>query len=161
MLLDIVAYRTVAKQWLCKQQPLLGNERNIHTRNNKTAGLSNPFLSNGSVNTPTTIEVLLETVFSIRSLESGYKEEFSWESAVESKWVVSRELSSARNLTLLFAFMPSMCNFDYYSIVVFLYWDYMFRPNRPSLVVQVVVVKDGWDEFSWQSGCEEKTLRML
>jgi hypothetical protein len=46
-----------------------------------------------------TIGVLLETVFPIRSLQNVYKEEFSWESAVEfrsSKWAVSRELRSAR-----------------------------------------------------------------
>jgi hypothetical protein len=28
----IVAYRPVAKQWLHKQQPLLGNSRNIHAQ---------------------------------------------------------------------------------------------------------------------------------
>jgi hypothetical protein len=36
-----------------------------------------PFLCNGEVNTPAKIGVLLETVFSIRSMHSGYKEEFS------------------------------------------------------------------------------------
>jgi hypothetical protein len=36
-----------------------------------------PFLSNGSINTPTTIGILLETVFSVESVQSGYKEEFS------------------------------------------------------------------------------------
>jgi hypothetical protein len=49
--LNIVAYRLVAKWWLCKQWPLLGNTRNIHTCNNRTTGLCNPILSNGSVNT--------------------------------------------------------------------------------------------------------------
>jgi hypothetical protein len=33
---DNVAYRHVAKRRLCKQQPLLGNARNIHVRNNRT-----------------------------------------------------------------------------------------------------------------------------
>jgi hypothetical protein len=46
----IVAYRPVAKRWLCKLRPLLGNVRNIFARNNRT-GLCNQFLSNGSVNT--------------------------------------------------------------------------------------------------------------
>jgi hypothetical protein len=71
-----VAYTPVNKQRLCKQQPLLGN-----ARNNRTTGLCNPFLSNSSVNMPT-IGILLETVFSIRSVQSSYKEEFSSESAV-------------------------------------------------------------------------------
>jgi hypothetical protein len=30
-----MAYRPVAMWWLCKQQPLLGNARNIHARNNR------------------------------------------------------------------------------------------------------------------------------
>jgi hypothetical protein len=34
-----------------------------------------PFLYNGKVNTPLQQEVLLEMMFSIRSLRSGYKEE--------------------------------------------------------------------------------------
>jgi hypothetical protein len=41
---------------------------------------------------------LLKTVFSIPFVQSSYKEEFSWKSAVafrSSKWVVSRELGSA------------------------------------------------------------------
>jgi hypothetical protein len=33
------------------------------------------FLGNGSVNTPTTIELLLEAVFSLRSVRNGYKED--------------------------------------------------------------------------------------
>jgi hypothetical protein len=47
-----VAYRPVARRWLCKQRPLLGNAHNIHARNIKTRMLCNPFLNNGSVNTP-------------------------------------------------------------------------------------------------------------
>jgi hypothetical protein len=43
---DIVMYRPVAKQWLCKERPLLGN-----ARKNRTTGLRNPFLNNVSVNT--------------------------------------------------------------------------------------------------------------
>jgi hypothetical protein len=94
---NIVAYRPIVKQWLCKQRPLLGNARNIHARNNRTTGLCNPFISTGSLNTPTTIADMLETVFSIRCVHSGYM--VSWESAVEfqtSKWAVSREMGSAR-----------------------------------------------------------------
>jgi hypothetical protein len=40
-----VVYGPVAKQWLWKQQPLLGNAHN------RIMGLCNPFLSNSSVNT--------------------------------------------------------------------------------------------------------------
>jgi hypothetical protein len=32
---DSLAYRPVAKQWLCKQWPLLANARNIHAYNNR------------------------------------------------------------------------------------------------------------------------------
>jgi hypothetical protein len=52
-----------------------------------------------ATDTQTTIEELLGKMCSIRSAQSGYKEEFSWESAVDfprSKWADSRELSSAR-----------------------------------------------------------------
>jgi hypothetical protein len=42
----IVAYEPDAQRWLCKQRPLLSNGR----KNRK--GLHNPFLTNGSVNTP-------------------------------------------------------------------------------------------------------------
>jgi hypothetical protein len=45
-------------------------------------------------------------------------------------------------LTLRFASMPSMGNVDYYSLVVFLYWHNMFRPNRPSSDVQVVLINN-------------------
>jgi hypothetical protein len=46
------------------------------------------------------------------------------------------------DLTLHFAFMPSMCNIGYYSLVIFLYWHYMFWPNQPSSGVQVFVIKE-------------------
>jgi hypothetical protein len=51
-----------------------------------------------ATNTQITVEKLLGTMFSVRSVQSGYKKEFSWESAVEfrsSKWAVSREFGSA------------------------------------------------------------------
>jgi hypothetical protein len=38
--------------------------------------------------------------------------------------------------------MPFMCNVGYYSLVVFRYCHCMFRPNRPSSGVQVVVMKE-------------------
>jgi hypothetical protein len=91
---NIVSCRSIAEQWFCKQRPVLGR-----ARNNRTTGLCNTFLSTGWANTPTIIGILLEMEFSIRSVQSGYKEEFSWESAVEfrsSKWAVSQELVSAR-----------------------------------------------------------------
>jgi hypothetical protein len=94
-----VAYRPFDKHLLYKQLPLLGNVRNIQARNNRMTGLRKTFLSNGSVNTFITIGVLLETVFYVRSVQNGCKQEFSWELAVEfrsSKWEVSRELGSAR-----------------------------------------------------------------
>jgi hypothetical protein len=52
-----------------------------------------------ATDTQATIEELLRTTFSVRSVQSGYKEDFVWESAFEfrsSKWAVSRKLSSAR-----------------------------------------------------------------
>jgi hypothetical protein len=52
-----MAYRPVAKQWICKQLPLLGNTRNLHARNNRRTVFSKwhalrPLLWNGAVNTP-------------------------------------------------------------------------------------------------------------
>jgi hypothetical protein len=97
-LLYTVTYRPVVKQWLCKQRQLLGKARFIHVHNYRTTVLCNPFLSKGTVYTPKTTDVLSEMLFSLRSVQSSYKEEFSWESAVEfrsSKWAVSRELGSA------------------------------------------------------------------
>jgi hypothetical protein len=47
------------------------------------------------VNTPTTIGVLLETVFSIRSVQSGCKKS-SFENWQSSSGVKSQELGSAR-----------------------------------------------------------------
>jgi hypothetical protein len=44
------------------------------------------------------------------------------------------------DLTLRFAFMPSMCNVGYYSLVVFLYGHYIFRPNQPSSGIQVMMI---------------------
>jgi hypothetical protein len=46
---NILAYRPVAKTWLCKQLPLLCNVSNIHARNNRKTGLCNQLISNGSV----------------------------------------------------------------------------------------------------------------
>jgi hypothetical protein len=43
LLYDIVAYRPVAKQWLCKQRSLLGNAGNMYARNNRKTELCNPF----------------------------------------------------------------------------------------------------------------------
>jgi hypothetical protein len=54
---------------------LLGNASNIHERNNKTTVLCNPFLGNGSVNTRTAIELVLEALFLVRSVQSNYKED--------------------------------------------------------------------------------------
>jgi hypothetical protein len=56
---------------------------------------------------------------------------------------VAKEMSKY-NLTLHFAFMPSMCMciFGYYSVVDFLYRHYMYQPSRPSSGVQVVVINE-------------------
>jgi hypothetical protein len=89
---SIVAYRPVAKQWLSKQRPLLGNVRNMHEPNRTR--LCNMFLGNRSVNT-LTIGTFFKTASSIQSVRSSYAEEFSSESAVEfrsSQWAVSQEL---------------------------------------------------------------------
>jgi hypothetical protein len=82
---NILENKPVAKRWLCKQRPVLGNVGNIHVRNNRT-GLCKPFISNGSVNTDTIIWVLSDMMFSIWAVQSGYKEEFIWESAVSSHY---------------------------------------------------------------------------
>jgi hypothetical protein len=71
-----VAYRPTAKRWTCKQQPLLGNASNIHSRNNRRAVLSEarvPTVSRqrlckqapAETNTHAIIEVLFETGFSV------------------------------------------------------------------------------------------------
>jgi hypothetical protein len=67
-----VACKPVTKRLLCKQ-PLLGNTRNTHARKKKTTVLRNPFLGNGSVNTSRTIQLLLNAVFSVRSVKSTNK----------------------------------------------------------------------------------------
>jgi hypothetical protein len=51
-----VAYRSVAKHWLCIQWPLLGNASSIHARSNRRTVFSmrpapRPFLCNGVINT--------------------------------------------------------------------------------------------------------------
>jgi hypothetical protein len=68
-----VACRPVAKRWLYKQRPLLGNARNIHARYNRRTDLCNPFLSNGSVNTHQINN--RKTVFSMLSVTRWYKQE--------------------------------------------------------------------------------------
>jgi hypothetical protein len=70
---------------------VIGNARKIHARNNITTGICNPFLSKGSVKTLITIGVFLETVFSIRSMQSGYKEELV-ENRQSSSGVPSEQL---------------------------------------------------------------------
>jgi hypothetical protein len=70
---------------------MLGDARNIPARNNKKTVLRNPFLSNESVNMPTTIGVLLDTVFCIRSVSSGYEEELV-ENRQSSSGVPSEQL---------------------------------------------------------------------
>lgn len=45
-----------------------------------------------------------------------------------------------RELTFYFDFMPSMRNVGYCSFLVSLYCHYMFRHNRPSSGVQVIVM---------------------
>jgi hypothetical protein len=57
----------IARQRLGKEVPA---EKNTQATKREL-----PFLCNGEVNTPATIGVLLETVFSIQSIQSGYKEE--------------------------------------------------------------------------------------
>jgi hypothetical protein len=77
-------------QQLCKQRPLLGN-----ARNNRTTMLCIPFLSNGSVNTLTSTEALLQEVFFIGSVlvikESTVENRHS-----SSKLAVSLNLGSER-----------------------------------------------------------------
>jgi hypothetical protein len=83
-----VTYRPAAKRWLCKQWPFLGN-----ASNNRTTMLCNPFLSFGLVNASTTTWLLMESVFSIRSVQHGYKEG-NWSNPIS--WGVAVQLSSAK-----------------------------------------------------------------
>jgi hypothetical protein len=69
-----VAYKPVAKRWLCKERPFLGNARNIHEHNNRrvlfsvvrVATVSRQRLGKhfpAETNTHATYEELLETRF--------------------------------------------------------------------------------------------------
>jgi hypothetical protein len=61
---------------------------------------------------------------------------------VELVFICCRRIKS-RDLTFYFAFMPSTRNFGYHSLlVVFIYWHYLFRPNRRSSGVQLFVIKE-------------------
>jgi hypothetical protein len=53
--------------------PLLGKDLETNEKE--------PLLCNGAVNARTTIELLLETVFSTRSFQKGYKED-NWDDPV-------------------------------------------------------------------------------
>jgi steroid 5-alpha reductase family enzyme len=59
----MVVYRPIAKLWLCKQQPLLGDARNIHEHNRRTVlfcvvHAATVAMQEHSKNTSTTIERL-------------------------------------------------------------------------------------------------------
>jgi hypothetical protein len=75
-MLNIVASIPVAKLWLCKQWPLLGNARNIDSRNNRTTGLYRP-VSKQRIHkhASATTELLLETVFFVGSAPRLYDED--------------------------------------------------------------------------------------
>jgi hypothetical protein len=65
------------------------------------------------------------------------------QNAASSNRISARYLLQASSISVFaFAFMPSMCNVGYYSLVVFLHWHYTFRLNRPSSGVQVVLTKE-------------------
>jgi hypothetical protein len=98
---NIVAYRPVAKRWFCKQRPLLWSARNIHACNNRRTVFSEVRAAVVSrqqlgkhvpavTNTQTTIVLLLETVFSTRSEQTGYKED-SWGDPVSCELSCTRE----------------------------------------------------------------------
>jgi hypothetical protein len=99
-----VAYRPIAKWWLCKQQLLLG-DGSQHEHNNRTMfsvvramAVSRQRLGKHvpmATNTHITIELVLEMVFCTRSLQSVYKEDscspqFSWEFSSVRKAVKKR-----------------------------------------------------------------------
>jgi hypothetical protein len=90
----IVVYRPVAKRRLCKQQPLLANDRNIHARSNKTTGLCNSILSNGSVRAHVPAETNMRAAIENRCFllgpprgylagTPGWLSEVNW---IEVKW---------------------------------------------------------------------------
>jgi hypothetical protein len=65
-----VAYRQVAKWWLYKQRSLLGNASNVYSRNMQPV-----YRQRIGKHVSKTMELLSETVFSIRSVQSGYKKD--------------------------------------------------------------------------------------
>jgi hypothetical protein len=95
-----VAHSPVDKQWLCKQQTLLGNARYIHARNNRTTVMKPVSRQRISKQAFTTMRWSLETVFSVRSVQNCYKEDnggggdpFNWGMAVSwaLQWKLKRD----------------------------------------------------------------------
>jgi hypothetical protein len=87
--------------------------------------------------TQATTEELLGTMFPTRSMQSCYKEEFSWESEVEfrsSQWAVSREFRCAREaekMALWVQLAVGLWSEDFTYAVIFgvciIQWD-CYRP---------------------------------
>jgi hypothetical protein len=82
--INIVAYRSVAKQWLYERLPLLCNTRNIHARHNRRTTV---FMQRRGNHASTTIQLLLETAFSTRSVQSSYLED-NWGDPVSCQFSV-------------------------------------------------------------------------
>jgi hypothetical protein len=81
IIIIITAYRPVAKRWLCKQWPLLYNARKIQALNNRT-GMQPVSRQRIGKHASATIKWLFETVFSVRSVRSGYKED-NWGNPIQ------------------------------------------------------------------------------
>jgi hypothetical protein len=80
---NIVVYRPVAGQWLCKC-PLHGNTRYVHARNKRRTGLCNPFLRDGLVNAPSSKRRFLFPLCEVvtkKWLESQFRWVKWWEAA--------------------------------------------------------------------------------
>jgi hypothetical protein len=69
--LNIVAYRPVVKQWLCKHRPLLGNVCNIHASNNRRTAFS----MWSAQRRGKYASIIIEVVISAGSVPSSYLED--------------------------------------------------------------------------------------
>jgi hypothetical protein len=82
----IVAYTPDAKRRLWKQQALLGNARYIHARNKRTTIMQPFYRQRICKYASITVEWVLETVFSVRSVQSSFNKEDNSGDPVSEGW---------------------------------------------------------------------------
>jgi hypothetical protein len=97
-----------------------------------------------ATDTQAPMQDLLGTTFSIRSVQSSYKKEFSWESVVvelqSCKWAVSQELSSARKtekMALWVQLAVGLWIEDFTCTIVQWYMEYVIQWNCYSSCVKI------------------------